>query len=56
MNVHVLGYPGSLVCACTTDLLSLPAQEEEGTWLPVVCAGPEGESCMWVLLKTLHHK
>lgn len=46
MNLRVLGHPGSFVCACTSDLLSLPAQEEERTWLPVVCAGAESESCM----------
>ena len=37
----------SRVCACTSDLLSLPAQEEEGTWLPVLVlnVGPVCRYC-----------
>lgn len=55
-DVHVLGHPGSLVCACTSDLLSLSAQEKERTWLPVPCTAAEGESCVQVLLKTVDHE
>lgn len=34
-HVCVLVNPESAVCACTSDLPPLPAQEEEGTWLAV---------------------
>lgn len=36
MKVCALVNLNSCVCACTSDLLSLPAPEEDGAWLSVL--------------------
>lgn len=36
-NVHVLvNRENGVVCACTSELQSLPAEEEEGSWLSIL--------------------
>lgn len=49
MNVCMLVNHEIVVCACcTSDLLSLPAQEEKGMWLSVLVSGVSFEcGCCW---------